>query len=170
MSATNTFEPGKILLCFIDKLSKGPKTIWSSPAQTHFPFFYGTPKLPFNHYSDIKSILQSRTCVSAINTFEPGWFLLGFIDNCPGDPKQFDPARLRPIPIFYGTPNFLVIIIQTLNLFLNLEPARSATNTFWAGLRSLIGFHWWESRGPKTIRSSPGSDPFPFSMGRQTSL
>ena len=27
--------------------------------------------------------------------------------------KQFDPTRLRPIPIFYRTPNFPVIIIQT---------------------------------------------------------
>ena len=46
--------------------------------------------------------------MAATFMFEPGLNLIDFIDKRPGDPKQFDPARLRPIPIFYGTPNFSI--------------------------------------------------------------
>ena len=46
--------------------------------------------------------------------FEPGWNLIDFMDNRPGDPKEFDPARLKPISIFYGTLNFPIIIVETL--------------------------------------------------------
>ena len=53
--------------------------------------------------------------MAATFMFEPGWNLIDFIDNSPEDPKQFDPARLKPIPILYGTPNFPITIVETLN-------------------------------------------------------
>ena len=53
--------------------------------------------------------------MAATDMFEPGWILIGSIENHPGDPEQFDPARLKPIPILYGTPNFPIIIVQTQN-------------------------------------------------------
>ena len=53
--------------------------------------------------------------MAATFIFEPGWNLIDFIDKRLGDPKQFDPARLKPIPIFYGTPNFHIAIVETLN-------------------------------------------------------
>ena len=91
--------------------------------------------------------------MAATFMFEPGWNLIDFIDKRPGDPKQFDPARLRPIPIFYGTPNFPITIVETLNFFsiLNLHGGYIYV---WAGLKP-DWFHWQASRGPKTIRSSP---------------
>ena len=49
--------------------------------------------------------------MAATFMFEPDRYLTDFIDNRPEDPKQFDPARLKPIPIFYGTPNFPIIIV-----------------------------------------------------------
>ena len=52
--------------------------------------------------------------MAATFMFEPGWNLIDLIDNRPGDPKQFDPARLKPIPIFYGTLNVPIIIVETL--------------------------------------------------------
>ena len=55
--------------------------------------------------------------MAATFMFEPDWNLMDFIDKRPEDPKQFDPARLRPIPIFYGMLNFPIIIVETLNSF-----------------------------------------------------
>ena len=45
--------------------------------------------------------------MAATYMFEQGWILITFIEDRLGDTKQFKSALLRPIPIFYGTPNFL---------------------------------------------------------------
>ena len=60
---------------------------------------------------------------------EPGWILTGFIEDRLGDPKQFNQARLRPILIFYGTPNFPIIIVQTQNSS-STQTSMAATNMF----------------------------------------
>ena len=113
VSATNTFEPGWISLDFIDKCLGDPRKF--NPARFRpIPFFYGTPNFSII-IIQTSNQSQSRACVSATNAFEPGLFLPNFIDNCPGYLKQIGSARLRPIPILYGTPNFPIIIIQTLN-------------------------------------------------------
>ena len=52
--------------------------------------------------------------MAATFMFGPGWYLTGFIDKRPENLKQFDTARLRPIPIFYGTLNVPIIIVETL--------------------------------------------------------
>ena len=90
--------------------------------------------------------------MAATNMFEPGWILIGFIEDRLGDPKQFNPARLKPIPIFYGTPNFPIFIVQTINSSPS-QTSMAATNMFEPGW-ILIGFI--EDRlGAKTIQSSP---------------
>ena len=130
VSATNTFEPGWILLDFIDRCPLDQKRFDPSRLRP-IPIFYGTPNFPIIIIQTLNPS-QSRTCVSATNTFEPGWILLDFIDKCRRDAKQFDPARLRPIPIFYGTPNFPIIILQTLNSC-PIQTCVSATNAFEPG-------------------------------------
>ena len=67
--------------------------------------------------------------MAATYMFEPGWILIGFIENRLGDTKQFKPARLKPIPIFYGTPNFPIIIVQTQNSS-PTQISTAATNMF----------------------------------------
>ena len=57
-----------------------------------------------------------------------------------GDLKQIESARLRSIPILYGTPNFPIIIIQTLNYFSNLNQ-RVGYKYIWAGLNPTC-LHW----------------------------
>ena len=85
--------------------------------------------------------------------FEPGWNLIVFINKRPGDPKHFDPARLRPIPSFLWNAKLLnnhcwdIIFSSILNL-------HGGYNYGWAGLKP-DWFHWQASREPKTIRSSP---------------
>ena len=37
--------------------------------------------------------------MAATYMFEPGWILIGFIEDRLVDTKQFNPARLKPIPI-----------------------------------------------------------------------
>ena len=276
---------GLIPDCFIDDRLGDTKQF--NPARLRpIPIFYGTPNFPIFCVQTINSS-PTQTSMAATNMFEPGWILIGFIEDRLGDTKQFNPARLRPIPIFYGTPNFPIIIVQTINSS-STQTSMAATNMFepgwiligfiedrlgdtkqfksspaqtnshflwdaklpynhcsntkfffnsnfhggykyvWAGLNP-DWFHWGSSRGHKTIQSSPaqthshflwdaklpyilvqtinssptqtsmaatnmfepgwiligfiedrlgdtnnsnqpGSDPFPFSMGRQTSL
>ena len=67
--------------------------------------------------------------MAATNMFEPGLFLIGFIDDRLGDTQQFNPARLRPIPIFYGTPNFPIFCVQTINSS-PTQTSMAATNMF----------------------------------------
>ena len=83
--------------------------------------------------------------MAATNTFEPGWIHISFIEDLLFELKQFDSARLRPIPIFYGTPNFPIIIVQTQNTSLS-QTSMAATNMFEPGW-ILIGFIEDMSRG-----------------------
>ena len=145
------FEPGWNLIDFIDKRPGDPKQF--DPARLRpIPIFYGTPNFSIIIVETFNSS-PIQTSMAATFMFEPGWNLIDFIDKRPGDSKQVDPARLRPIPIFYGTPNFPIIIVETLNFFsiLNLHGGYIYV---WAGLKP-DWFHWQASRGPKTIRSSP---------------
>ena len=97
MAATNMFEPGWILIGFIEDRLKGHKTSQTGPAQT-IPIFYGTPNFPIIIVQTQNSS-STQTSMAATNTFEPGWILIGFIEDRLGDTKQFNPARLKPIPI-----------------------------------------------------------------------
>ena len=76
--------------------------------------------------------------MAATYMFEQGWILIGFIEDRLGDSKQFNQARRRPIPIFYGTPNFPIIIVQTQNSS-STRTSMAATNMFEPGW-ILIGF------------------------------
>ena len=76
--------------------------------------------------------------MAATFMFEPDRYLTDFIDNRPGDPKQFDRARLRPIPIFHGTPNFPIIFVEILNSS-PIQKSMAATVMFEPGW-NLIDF------------------------------
>ena len=113
MAATNMFEPGWILISFIEKCLGDPKQF--DPARLKLiPILYGTPKFPIFDNQTLNSS-PSQTSMAATIMSEPGWIIINFIENCLEDPKQFDPARLKPIPILYGTPNFPIFYNQTLN-------------------------------------------------------
>ena len=136
MEATNTFEPGWIQIGFIEDRLGDTKQF--NPARLRpIPIFYGTPNFPIFCVQTINSS-PSQTSMAAINTLEPGWILVVFIENRLGDLKLFDAARLRPIPIFYGTPNFLVFFVQTINSS-SPQTSMAATNMFEPGW-ILIGF------------------------------
>ena len=85
--------------------------------------------------------------------FEPGWILTGFIEDRLVDPKQFNQVRLRPIPIFCGTPNFLIIIAQTKEISPS-QTSMAATNMFEPGW-FLIGFIDDRLGDTQTFQSSP---------------
>ena len=166
MAATNTFEPGWIHISFIEDLLKKPKLIDSARLRP-IPIFYGTPNFPIFFDQTINSS-QYQTSMAATNMFEPGWILIGFIEDHLGDPKQFDPARLKPIPILYGTPNFHIIF----NLTINSSPSQTsmaATNTFEPGW-ILIDFIEDRLGDPKQFDSARLKPNPVFYMGRQTSL
>ena len=113
MAATNMFEPDWILIGFIEDRLRDLKQF--EPARLKpIPIFYGTPNFPIFFNQTINSS-PSQTSMAATNTFEAGWILIGFIEDRLGDTIQFKPARLKSIPIFYGTPNFPIIIVQTQN-------------------------------------------------------
>ena len=157
VSATNTFEPGLNPTWFYWQVSAGPKTIRFSPAQTHSHFLWDA-KTP-NFSTIILQTLNScptQTCVSATNTFEPGWFLLDLHwEMSRWTQNNSIPPGSKPIPFFYGTPNFPIIIIQTLNPSQS-RSCVSATNTFKP---SWIQLGFWlisvEEGTLKQFRSSP---------------
>ena len=132
--------------------SRGPKTIRSSPAQTHSHFLWNA-KLPNNHCWDIKFFLHFKPpwrlhlCLSRAET----WLIS--LTSVQGTQNNSIQPGSDPFPIFYGTPNFPITIVETLNFFsiLNLHGGYIYV---WAGLKP-DWFHWQASRGPKTIRSSP---------------
>ena len=130
------FEPGWILIGFIENRLGDTKQF--IPARLiPIPIFYRTPNF---HIFCVQTINSSptQTSMAATNMFEPGWILIGFIEDRLGDPKQVKPARLKPIPIFYGTPNFPIIIVQTQNSS-STQTSMAATNMFEPGW-ILIGF------------------------------
>ena len=151
MAATNTFEPGWILIIFIEDLVGEPKQIDSARLRL-IPIFYRTPNFPII-IVQTQNTSPTQTSMAATNMFEPGWILMCFIKDRLRDTKQFDPARLKPIPILYGTPNFPIIILQTQKT----SPSQTFHGGYkyvWAGLNP-DWFHWASSRGHKTIQSSP---------------
>ena len=91
--------------------------------------------------------------MAATNMFEPGWILIGFIEDRLGDTKQVKPARLSPIPIFYGTTNIPIIIFQTQNSS-STQTSMAATNMFEPGW-ILIGFIEESFRKHRIIQFSP---------------
>ena len=124
------FEPGWILIGFIEDRLGDTKQL--NPARLRpIPIFNGTPNFPIFCVHTINSS-PSQTSMAATNMFEPGWILIGFIEGRLGDPEQFKPARLKPIPIFYGTPNFPIIVVQTQNSS-PTQTSMVATNTFEPG-------------------------------------
>ena len=129
MAATNRFDPCWILIFSIEDRLRDLKQF--DPARLKpIPFIMGRQP-PYNHCST-KKTSQSQTSMAASNTFEPGWILIGFIENRLGDLTLFDTARLRPIPIFYGTPNFLIFFVQTINSS-SPQTFMAATNMFEPG-------------------------------------
>ena len=136
MAATNMFEPGWFLIAHIEDRLGDTKQFNTSRLRL-IPFFYGTPNFPIFCVQTINSS-SSQTSMAATNMFEPGWILIDFIEDRLWDSEQFKPARLKPIPIFYGTPNFPIISVQTQNSSFS-QTSMAATNMFepaWI----LIGF------------------------------
>ena len=130
MAATNMFEPGWILIGFIEDHLGDTKQF--NPARLRpIPIFNGTPNFPIFCVQTINSS-PSQTSMAATNMFEPDWILIGFIENRLGDLKLFDTARLRAIPIFYGTPNFPIFFVQTINSS-SSQTSMAATNMFDPG-------------------------------------
>ena len=127
MAATYMFEPSWILTGFIEDRLVDPKQ-FNQARLRPIPIFYGTPNFPII-IAQTKEISPSQTSMAATNMFEPGSFLIGFIDDRLGDTQQFNPARLRPIPIFYGTPNFPIFCVQTINSS-PTQTSMAATNMF----------------------------------------
>ena len=137
MAATNMFEPGWILIGFIeDRLGDTKHSI--QPGSDPFPFSRGakinwsTPNFPIfcvqtdNKFFSISNFHGGYKYVWA--GLNPDWFHWG----SSRDSTQFDSARLKPNPIFYGTPNFPIFFIQTLNSSPSQTPM-AATNTFQPG-------------------------------------
>ena len=136
MAATYMFEPGWILTGFIEDRLEDSKQ-FNQARLRPIPIFYGTPNFPITIVRT-KEISPSQTSMAATNLFEPGWFLCGFIDDRLRDTKQFNPARLKPIPIKFGTPNFPIFFYQTIN-FSPSQTSVAATYMFEPGW-ILIGF------------------------------
>ena len=130
--------------------SRGPKTIQSSPAQTHSHFLWDA-KLPYILNQTINSS-PSQTSMAATNMFEPGWILIGFIEDRLGDPKQFNPARLKPFPFSMGRQTSLYSMFR--QKFFSNSNFHGGYKYVWAGLNP-DWFHWGSSRGPKQFQSSP---------------
>ena len=145
MAATFMFEPGWNLIDFIDNRPGDPKQFdpaWLRPN----PIFYGTPNFLIITIETLNSF-KFLTSMAATFMFEPDRYLTDFIDNRPGDPKQFDRARPRPIPIFHGTPNFPTIIVEILNSS-PIQKSMAATFMFEPGW-NLIDFIDKRSLDPK---------------------
>ena len=154
------FEPGWILIGFIEDRLVDPKQV--KPARPKpIPIFYGTPNFP-KIIIQTQNIPPTQTSMVATNMFEPGWILIGFIKDRLGDTKQLNPARLKPIPIFYGTPNFPIIIVQTQNSS-STQTSMAATDMFEPGW-ILNGFI--EDRLGDTTQFNPARlKPIPIKYG-----
>ena len=151
MAATNMFEPGWIMYGFFEDRLRDPKLF--KPARLKpIPILYGTPNFPIFFNQTLNSC-PSQTSMAATNMFEPGWIMIGFIDDRLRDPKLSNPARLKPIPILYGTPNFPIFYNQTINSCPS-QTSMAATHMFVPGW-ILIGFIEDRLRDPKTIQSIP---------------
>ena len=97
MAATNMFEMGWILIGFIKDRLRDTRQV--KPARLKpIPIFYGSPNVPITIVQTQNSS-STRTSMAATNMFEPGWILIGFIENRLGHTKQFNPAWLKSIPI-----------------------------------------------------------------------
>ena len=68
------------------------------PGSNPIPIFYGTPNIPIIIVQTQNSS-STQTSMAATKMFEPGWILIGFIENRLRNTKQFNPARLKLIPI-----------------------------------------------------------------------
>ena len=108
-----------------------------------------------------------QTSMAATNMFEPGWILIGFIEDRLGDTKHFTPARIRTHSHLIWDAKF-PYILQSDNKFFSISNFHGGYIYVWAGLNP-DWFHWGSSRGIQNKSIRPGSNQFPFSMGRQTS-
>ena len=150
MAATNMFQPSWIPIVFIDN-RLGDLKLFDSTRLRPIPIFYGTPNFPIFFVQTLNPS-PSRTSMAATYKFEPGWILIASIEDRLGDSKQFNSARLRPILIFYGTPNFPKIIGQTKEIFPS-QTSMAATNMFESGW-ILIGFIKDRLGDPKQVKAA----------------
>ena len=144
------FEPGWILIGFIEDRLGDTKQF--NPARLGLiPIFYGTPNFPIFCVQTINSS-PSQTSMAATYMFEPGWILIGFIEDRLGDTKQFNQARLRPIHFLWDAKLPYNHCSNKRNF--SISNFHGGYKYVWAGLNP-DWFHWWSSRGHKTIQSSP---------------
>ena len=136
-------------------------------AQTH-SYFLWNAKLPHNHYRQTSNLSLSRTCVSATNTFEPGWILPDFIDRCPLESKaiRFTPDQ-NPFPFSMRRQDAKLPYNHSsdIKLFSNLN-LRVGYKYNWAEKSLTRIFIDKMSRELRNNSIQPGSYPFPFSIGR----
>ena len=161
------FEPGWILIGFIKESSRGPMKLLNPARLKPIPILYGTPNFPI-FYNQTLNSCPSQTSMAATNMFVPGWILINFIEDRLGDPKLLNAARLKPIPILYGTPNFPIFYNQTLNSSPS-QTSMAATNMFEPGW-IMIGFIEKCLDRPKTIWPSPAQTHSHFIWDATTSL
>ena len=95
MAATNMFEPSWIVTGLIEDRLLDPKQLKTARFKL-IPIFCETPNSPIFFNQTINSS-PSQTSMAATNMSEPGWILIGFIEDRLGDLKHFNPARLKPI-------------------------------------------------------------------------
>ena len=144
------FEPGWILIGFIEDRLGDPKQ-FNQARLRPIPIFYGTPNFPIIIVQTQNSS-STQTSMAATNMFEPGWILIGFIEDRLGDTKQFNPARLHSHLIWDAKLPY-IFFNQTINSSSNSN-FHGGYKYVWAGLNP-DWFHWGSSRGHKTIQSSP---------------
>ena len=145
------FEPGWILTGFIEDRLVRPKTIQSSPAQTH-SYFLWDAKLPHYHCSNTKFFFNSnfhggyKYVWAALNPDKFHWRSSKRHKTIQSNPAQTHSHLIWDSKFSY--------IFQSDNKFFSISNFHGGYKYVWAGLIP-DWFHWWSSRGHTTIRSSP---------------
>ena len=146
--------------------SRGSKTIQTGPAQTNSHFLWDA-KLPYNHCSNTKFFSNSnfhggyKYVWAGLN---PHWFHWG--SSRGHKTIQSSPAQTHSH--FLWDAKLPYIVQQTINSSPS-QTSMAATNMFEPGW-ILIGFIEDRLEGTQNNSIKPGSNPFPFNMGRQISL
>ena len=84
MAATNMFEPSWIPIGFIEDRLGDPKQVSIWPGSNQFPFSMGRQTSLLSLFKH-KNSSSTQTSMAATNMFEPGWILIGFIEDRLGD-------------------------------------------------------------------------------------
>ena len=138
--------------CFHRWSSRGHTTNQSSPAQTYSHFLWNA-KLPYFHVFKHINSPPTQSSMAVTNMFEPGRILIGFIEDCLKDPKQFKSSPDQTHSHFLWDAKLPYNHWSNTKFFFNSN-FHGGYKYVWAGLNP-DWFHWGLSKGHKTIQSSP---------------